>query len=165
MKTKKCSRCKKEKSSSEFNVDNRAKSKLRSECNECRQKDSKVYNQKNKEIINQKKIRYRRENKEILRKKYKIFKQKFPWYGSYKHAKERCNNPNDNRYYCYGARGIKFELSKKDFIFLWERDKAYLMKYPSIDRIDNNGNYCLENCRFIEKNKNLPHNYNKKINE
>jgi hypothetical protein len=37
---------------------------------------------------------------------------------------------------------------------LWFRDKAYLMRHPSIDRIDSNGNYELNNCQFIEMKRN-----------
>jgi hypothetical protein len=37
---------------------------------------------------------------------------------------------------------------------LWFRDKAMLMINPTIDRIDRNGNYTKENCRFIEAKEN-----------
>jgi hypothetical protein len=37
---------------------------------------------------------------------------------------------------------------------LWFRDKAYLLKEPSIDRINNDGDYCFKNCQFIEKPEN-----------
>ena len=41
-------------------------------------------------------------------------------------------------------------MSVDDFKTLWFRDKAYLMRQPSIDRLDSNKNYELSNCRYIE---------------
>jgi hypothetical protein len=38
---------------------------------------------------------------------------------------------------------------------MWFRDKAFEMKRPSLDRIDTTGDYCLDNCRFIELKENL----------
>ncbi len=46
---------------------------------------------------------------------------------------------------------------------LWFRDKAYEMKQPSIDRIDNDDNYIFNNCEFIEKDENSIKNKRKPI--
>lgn len=70
-------------------------------------------------------------------------------------AKQRCTNKNVWNYSRYGGRGIKFRLSKQEALFLWERDKACLMDKPTLDRIDNDGDYCLDNCRFLENRDNL----------
>lgn len=75
---------------------------------------------------------------------------KRPWINSYKCAKQRCENPNNPRYKDYGKRGILFLISKEEIEELWFRDKAWLLKQPSIDRKENNGNYEFSNCRFIE---------------
>lgn len=93
--------------------------------------------------------------KNISKKKsLKKYLQTHPWYYNFHAAQERCHNKKHRKYPRYGGRGIKFLMAKGDFKFLWFRDKAYLMKKASIDRIDNNGNYTVDNCRFIELSKN-----------
>lgn len=67
----------------------------------------------------------------------------------YQNGWGRCNNPKDNKYRWYGGRGIKFELSYNELIYLWVRDRAIELDAPSLDRIDNNKNYTVDNCKFI----------------
>lgn len=78
-----------------------------------------------------------------------------PWLQHYNGAHQRCTNKNHIRYERYGGRGIKFNMRVKDFKELWFRDKAYEMNKPSVDRINNDGNYELNNCRFIEHSLNV----------
>lgn len=68
--------------------------------------------------------------------------------------KWRCSDPRTNRYEYYGGRGIKCLLSLNDLVHLWQRDKGYLMQWPSIDRINHHGHYTVQNCRFIEMSEN-----------
>jgi hypothetical protein len=64
--------------------------------------------------------------------------------------KQRCYNPSSTQYKNWGDRGIQvcdeWKNSAKTFIewalLLWE-------KGLQIDRRDNDGNYCPENCRFV----------------
>lgn len=102
-------------------------------------------------LINKK---YRKENKNNIaikdRIRAKIRKSLYPWKGTLTGIKQRCNNPKNCNYKEYGQRGIKCLITEEELKFLWFRDKAYSMKQPSIDRIDNDGDYELSNCRFIE---------------
>lgn len=77
-----------------------------------------------------------------------------PWYNSYNNAKQRCENPNNPNYPWWGAKGIKFLLTREECKKLWIRDSADKLKFPTIDRVDNDGNYTYENCQFIENVEN-----------
>ena len=83
-------------------------------------------------------------------KKIKEYRENRPWLFTLRSIKVRCNNKNNHKYPVYGGRGIKCLITAEELKIIWFRDKAYLMKNPSIDRIDNDGNYTLDNCQFIE---------------
>jgi hypothetical protein len=64
----------------------------------------------------------------------------------WKDMKSRCNNPNDKAFYRYGGRGIKYQSSWEIFKNFSEDMLPTYKKGLWLDRVDNNGNYCKENC-------------------
>ena len=93
-------------------------------------------------------------NEQLLLKRVILYK-KSPqrseprWYRTYWNIRARCRtNPP------YIKKGIKCLITKEELKKLWFRDKAYLMQKSSIDRIDSEGHYIFNNCRYIELSEN-----------
>ena len=86
---------------------------------------------------------------------YNYLCEQKPYQLIFNSIKARCNSKTKNPTYkkYYFAKGIKNFLRLKDVKDLWERDKAVSMKKPNIHRKDNNDNYTLENCVFIESSE------------
>lgn len=138
LKTKICSKCTKEKSIIDFSIRVDTQKK-RSECKDCRKK--------------------------LTAKWARDYRKKFPWMDRFRSCKDRCENPKTKAFKYYGGKGIKLLMDKNDFKYLWFRDKAHEMQKPSIDRINSNGHYELNNCRFIEQSENCKRSAQSRLTE
>lgn len=70
-----------------------------------------------------------------------------PEYLAWDSMLQRCNNPNNIRYPDYGGRSIKVCESWLKFSNFYA-DMGSRELHTSLDRIDVNGNYCKENCKW-----------------
>uniref|UniRef100_A0A6M3LV90 Uncharacterized protein n=1 Tax=viral metagenome TaxID=1070528 RepID=A0A6M3LV90_9ZZZZ len=97
---------------------------------------------------------------------------KTPFYKTWQNMKHRCFYPSDKKYKYYGGRGIivcdkwlDFLNFKNDMYESYLKHKA-IYETTTIERLNSNGNYCLENCCWEtqeeQKKMNLPNKIDKK---
>lgn len=89
--------------------------------------------------------------------------EKDPLYKTWVNAKTRCYNPKSVKYARYGGRGISMcDEWKHNFpaFYQWANTHGYKPGLQ-IDRIDNDGNYSPDNCRFVTNKENT---LNKSVN-
>lgn len=63
----------------------------------------------------------------------------------------RCNNPKNNNFLRYGAKGIKVSKEWEKFVNFWSDMENTYFDGASLERIDNKLGYSKENCKWITK--------------
>lgn len=81
---------------------------------------------------------------------------KHPEYTVWRKMRERCYNPKQSNYEYYGAKGIKVckEWNESFETFLYDMGPRPYPNYQ-LDRINSDGNYEPNNCRWVSKSKNM----------
>ena len=85
-------------------------------------------------------------------------------YSIWAHMKTRCYNSNAIGYKYWGGKGITVCKEWAGFLsfYNWAKDKY--REGLQIDRINNNGNYTPENCRFTTRKENIRNSSATKLN-
>lgn len=91
------------------------------------------------------KLTYQSKNLDLRTKLNKRF------YRIWSDMKSRCDNPKQTSYHHYGGRGIKYCKKWIDFCNFQEEMSEGYRENLTLDRIDPNGDYTRENCRWTDR--------------
>jgi hypothetical protein len=176
MNTKKCPKCKKVLDVSFFYKHKNRPSGLHSRCKDCEKPYIQEYNLRPEIKIRHKKyadMNYRQNKKDIIKAVNLWHKTRDGGlFKKYLNAVSRCKYPSHSGYSYYGGRGISILWETYDE-FKHDMEKEYLKhmkkfghKNTTLERIDVNGNYCKENCKWatiLEQSRNKRNTVDKKI--
>jgi len=93
---------------------------------------------------------------------FKGNQSRHPLYSTWNDMKRRCYVESRPEYINYGGRGIEVCNRWLGDFWLFVKDMGKKPKGYSLDRIDNDGHYCPENCKWSsrkEQNKNKRNEY------
>ena len=151
---KTCSKCAVEKSLDEFHKHTASPDGLQYSCKECRHQ---VRVSKWEESSTQEVVRVRNGITQTYTRGKNHGESKTPLYRRWKAMRERCNSTSAHNYRWYGGRGVTVckEWDTNFFAFkTWALDNGY-SRDMELDRINNDGSYSPENCRWVTKLTNL----------
>lgn len=81
--------------------------------------------------------------------------KRHPLYSMWAGILQRCGNPNSDSYHNYGGRGITHDPRWADFEKFLEDMLSGWAPGLTIERMDNDGNYCKSNCKWIPRAEQL----------